>query len=116
MVYKPTNGVTVGQESHVSGSRLRERLEKAVFAAIDDVNELLPSALAKKTDTVLFGTLDSLGFVNLTVALEDQLEKEFGLRMSLSGQLEAGALNWESWRTIGNLIEHITPLVERETK
>lgn len=100
----------------MNGSILKERLERIVFAAIEDVNELLPSALAKKTDTVLYGTLDSLGFVNLTVALEDQIEKEFGTRTSLSGQLEAGAPIWESWRTIGDLIQHLTPLVERMIK
>jgi acyl carrier protein len=99
----------------VSGSRLNGRIEKAVFAAIEELNEFLPVALRKEKETVLSGALDSLQFVNLVVALEDQLRKEFGLTTILTGQSSDGEAQWASWRTIGDLIQHVASLVEEKT-
>lgn len=61
----------------------------AIHRAIDDVNRQLPasSRLAKRGDTVLFGRdegLDSLGVVNLLVAVEQHLERLVGRPVSLA--------------------------------
>ena len=66
---------------------LQDEVTAAIYRAIDDVNLQLPPAgrLEKTRDTVLFGReagLDSLGMVNLLVALEQQLEQ--GLRRPVS--------------------------------
>lgn len=57
-------------------------------SAIDSVNELLPvdRPLSKNKHTVLLGEngeLDSMGFVNLVAAVEEQLERQLGIRTSL---------------------------------
>jgi hypothetical protein len=63
-------------------TRLQDQVTAAIYRAIDDVNLQLPPARRLETtgDTVLFGWeegRDSLGMVNLLVALEQQLEKGF---------------------------------------
>ena len=62
---------------------MEEKVEKVLNCAIDRVNELLPTgeSLSKEKDTVLLGQggkLDSMGFVNLVVAIEEELEKQLG--------------------------------------
>jgi acyl carrier protein len=68
---------------------LQDKVTEAIYRAIDDVNLQLPlsSRLQKTHDTVLFGRedgLDSLGLVNLIVALEKHIENGFGKAVSLS--------------------------------
>jgi acyl carrier protein len=68
---------------------LLDKVTEAIYRAIDDVNLQLPlsSRLQKTRDTVLFGRedgLDSLGLVNLIVALEKHIENGFGKAVSLS--------------------------------
>jgi len=68
---------------------LQDKVTEAIYRAIDDVNLQLPlsSRLQKTRDTVLFGRedgLDSLGLVNLIVALEKHIEIGFGKAVSLS--------------------------------
>ena len=57
------------------------KIRAAVYRTIDTVNDLLPSGhtLTASDDLVLIGhtaALDSMGFVNFIVALEEQLEGE----------------------------------------
>ena len=68
---------------------LQDTISAAIYRAIDDVNAQLPAAgrLKKEPDTVLFGRqagLDSLGLVNLIVALEKHVESGCGKAVSLS--------------------------------
>ena len=88
----------------------REDLKKAVFEAMDRVNEVLPPGheLDKLEDTVLVGPggkLDSLGWVNFSVAVEEALESNLGLQLSLTG---TGNGSGESrFNTVGQLVDHI---------
>jgi acyl carrier protein len=68
---------------------LQQNISDAIFKAIDEVNAQLPPSarLEKKPGTVLFGReqgLDSLGLVNLIVALERHVETSVGKTVSLS--------------------------------
>lgn len=68
---------------------LEDDVTAAIYRAIDDVNLQLPAAgrMTKARDTVLFGReagLDSLGLVNLIVALERYLERGLGQAVPLS--------------------------------
>lgn len=68
---------------------LQDRVFGAIYRALDEVNAQLPQArrLEKTPDTVLFGResgLDSLGLVNLIVAVEKHIETGFGRTVSLS--------------------------------
>jgi acyl carrier protein len=87
--------------------------------AIDAVNELLPEdrLLSKSTNTVLLGEsgeLDSMGFVNLVAAVEEQLERQFGIRyalvdevMRIDGELTVGRLHGILERIISNSQDNV---------
>ena len=82
-----------------------------IFGVIDELNEMLPAdnRLAKSEDTKLSGSgggLDSLGMVNLIVALEQKLSSLLGDDVNL---IDDRAMNQESspFSTIGTLSEFI---------
>jgi acyl carrier protein len=67
-------------------------IREAVFRTIEQVNELLPpeQALDARDDLVLVGpnaALDSMGFVNFVVALEEELESQLGKPLNISDLL-----------------------------
>lgn len=81
-------------------------VERVVNSAIDCVNELLPDdePLSKERDTVLLGPdgrLDSMGFVNLVAAVEEQLENQLGIQSVLGDELT----KVEGSLTVGDLQE-----------
>ena len=62
-------------------SNVTDQIRAAVYRTIDSVNDLLPpqQALSRDENVVLLGqqaSLDSMGFVNFVVALEEELERE----------------------------------------
>jgi acyl carrier protein len=90
----------------------RGRIEEAVYRAIDQVNELLldENALTKEEDTILIGEgskLDSMGFVNFVVALEEELAQEIGLDLNLAEELNAAGVNPQRWFTIVSLVDFL---------
>jgi acyl carrier protein len=69
-----------------------QRIRSAVYRTIDAVNDLLPGEepLAANDATILVGSdasLDSMGFVNFIVALEEELEREFGREVNMADLL-----------------------------
>jgi acyl carrier protein len=71
---------------------MEEEVQSVLNGAIDRVNELLPTGepLSKEKDTVLLGQggkLDSMGFVNLVVAIEEELENQLGVRATLVDEM-----------------------------
>lgn len=94
----------------------QEKVVEIVYRAIDSVNEQLPreSWLEKKPDTVLYGNsskLDSLGFVNLVLAIEESIEDEFDIVVTIADKV---AVSQESnpFRTVESLIRYIADLLE----
>ena len=66
----------------------REEIQQAIRDAVDRFNAMLPpeKALPSEPGTVLTGAggaLDSLGFVNLAVALEEGIQGRFGREISV---------------------------------
>jgi acyl carrier protein len=89
----------------------RERITRAVYDAVDDLNEQLPRPLrlVKSPETTLLGpgaTLDSLGIVNLIAATQERIEEAFGARLTLAdGEFLATAT--QRVATLGWFIDHI---------
>jgi hypothetical protein len=84
--------------------------EDVVFRAIDRVNELLPdsSALAKHADEPLAAVgskLDSMGIVNLIVAVEEEVIRQCGTQISLA-DMRGNEAN-DPLETVGSLIDHL---------
>jgi acyl carrier protein len=92
-----------------------ERVAACVRAAIAEVNRLRgPDAqVAGAPHTVLVGeggALDSLGIVNLVVALENAVERDFGQAFGLVGEI-LGASDPERFRTVGLLTDFVTETI-----
>ena len=69
----------------------KEKIIQAIFSAIDDLNEQLApeKQLEKSASTVLFGKsakLDSLGFINLIVAIEEKVEEAFDVIVAIADE------------------------------
>ena len=98
---------------------MNERVLHAMFKAMDEVNQMLPKEqrLEKSVDTVILGnqgTLDSLGLVNLIVAIEQKIEEEFGVTIIMTDEkiiLEDD----RPVKTIGTLAEDIGLILAEKT-
>jgi len=93
-----------------------EKIIQIIFEAIDEINEQLPEKqrLTKAIDTVLygeFGTLDSLGLVNLVVATEQMLEETLDVSLTLTSEKAISQKN-SPFRTVRTLAEYISKLLE----
>jgi len=92
-----------------------ERVVKAIFSAIDEINLQLPKEqrLEKSIETGLLdgsGKLDSLGMVNLIVAAEQNIEQEFGVPVSLVDE-EALSQDGSPFRDVNSLACHIARIL-----
>ena len=93
-----------------------EKVVEAVFKAVDEVNQQLAREqhVDKSVDTVLTGPsakLDSLGLVNFIVATEQEIEKEFGMIISLADESAMSQIK-SPLTTIGALVDYISTLLE----
>jgi len=95
----------------------REKVEKAVFEAIDKMNAQLPKGVVieKSEDAALYGKsgkLESLDFVAFIMEVETAVQNEFDVEFMLTDE---NMLSKESspFLTVGSLIEHIEEDLER---
>jgi acyl carrier protein len=85
-----------------------QRVERAVLQAIGEINQArsrsqqIPASL----DTELLGHVDSLGLVNLVVAVEEAIEREFGLALTLADEQSAGRPD-HPMRSVRTLVEYV---------
>ena len=82
---------------------------KVVYAAIDSLNEQLTpdQRVAKVPGTILLGKdgrLDSVGFVNLIVSLEEKCQEHCGVSLSLTDALSGDD---QPFKSIEDLIDYL---------
>jgi acyl carrier protein len=87
-----------------------------VYRAIDELNPQLPPErrLEKSPETVVFGRagrLDSLGLVNLIVAIEQAVEDEFAVSVALADE-KAMSQRSSPFRTVGVLAAYVRARLE----
>ncbi len=92
-----------------------EQVTQLIFDAIGQVNETLkpPQALERSGDTVLIGesgTLDSMGFVNLIAAVEQNLERTFNEEIDL---IDVVMTVEQSQWTVATLAKRIAELIDQ---
>jgi acyl carrier protein len=92
---------------------MQKKIENIVDRAIDRLNEVLPAGepITRSLDTVLLGEggrLDSMGFVNLVVALEDELEAQLGTKLDMAEELLAAG---KEIRTVADLEELLLRMI-----
>ena len=98
--------------------KLKEKVTQSIFKAIDELNEQLPPEqnLEKSIETRIVGKggkLDSLGLVNFIVAVEQMIEDEFEVPITLADE-RAMSQNQSPFRTVGTLAEYIAMLIEEK--
>jgi len=97
-----------------------QKIFEAIYIAIDEVNEQLPKGgqIEKTSDTPLFGSegmLDSLGLVNLIVAIEQQVEEQLDAVVTLADEKAVSQRN-SPFRTVGTLATYIEAQLSGEDK
>jgi acyl carrier protein len=93
-----------------------QKIIETIFDVLEVLNPQLPSEqrLEKSVDTLLFGKhgrLDSLGLVNLIVAIEEEIEEQFGILITLADE-KAMSQKKSPFRTIESLADYIRILLE----
>ncbi len=93
-----------------------EEILRIVYRAIDELNPQIPPErrLEKSPETALFGTggrFDSLGLVNLIVAIEQATEDEIGRSVVLADE-KAMSQRSSPFRTVGALAAYVRPRPE----
>jgi acyl carrier protein len=93
-----------------------ERLVQTIFRAVDEFNQDRSGEepLGKSMDTALFGEsgrLDSLGLVNLIVLIEQEIEEEYGLSITIADE-RAMSQKRSPFRTIRSLAEYLSLLLK----
>jgi acyl carrier protein len=96
----------------------REKIEAAVFEAINEMNGRLPKGITidKAFDAPLYGKtgkLESLDFVEFIVEVESKIQTAFGIYFVLTDE---DLLSKESspFITVGSLIEHLENVVNEQ--
>ena len=89
---------------------------KIVYRAVDEVNAQLPARhrLTHSADAPLFGSggpLDSLGLVNLIVAVEQAIEDQLGISIVLADE-RAMSQRSSPFRTARSLAEYVRGRLE----
>jgi len=97
------------------GMETRDRVQRLLFKAIDEVNLGLSEddRLQKNSDVVLVGDagrLDSLGLINFIVAAERILQTEFQTDLSLTEMITSQ--DPSRYRTLDALCVTVTGMVE----
>lgn len=96
----------------------RDKVVEAVFAAVDELNEMLPDneQLEKDEHAALTGegaSIKSLSLANLMVGIEEQVEECFDTPVSLVGG-DPLPENPSPLETLGTMIDYVLKLLETE--
>jgi acyl carrier protein len=95
----------------------KTEMQQVVSTAIDRVNEVLPeeNLLSKDRHTKLMGeggVLDSMGFVNFIVALEEALAAATGFNINIVEELNAAGNKGSGATTLEELTDFLLALVK----
>ena len=87
-----------------------------IHAALDEQSSLLtlPLDLKAGDETPIFGAdglLDSMGLVTLVVTMEDMIERDFGVAVSIVSD-KAMSARRSPFATIGSLAEFVCELIQ----
>lgn len=97
----------------------REKIIAVVFEAIDKINQQLAEEekIAKSLNEQLIGPaakLDSLGIINFIVAVEEGLQENFAVTMTLANENALSPTN-SPFKSIQSLVDYIHTNLRVET-
>src|SRR5713101_6262272 len=95
-----------------------ERIAKAVYAAIDELNEQLPQGVQveKSLDAPLYGAsgkLESLDFVTLIMEVEEKIKAEFGVDITIADE-QLLSKQQSPFSSVRTLIEYLEEVLKQE--
>lgn len=95
-----------------------EKINETIYNALDEINQLLPGEkkIQKTEGEILYGSgsrLDSLGMVNLIVAVEQRIQVELGQNIDLTDE-KALSQNNSPFLTVKTLSDYIASLLNNE--
>ena len=95
---------------------MQTQISDTLYEAVDEVNELLPpeEQIAKSPETVLFGStgrLDSLGLINLIVAVEKRVAERYDVSITLADEKAMSQKN-SPFQTMASLVQYVTQILE----
>jgi acyl carrier protein len=94
---------------------MNDKVVECIYAAVDEVNldrDGKPE-LGRSLDTPIQGSgseLDSLGLINFVVAVEENVDREFGVPITLADD-RALSLEPSPFESIGALAEYVGHLI-----
>ena len=97
---------------------MKEQITNIIYDALDGINldnNEIPD-IEKSLDTELYGgnsSLDSLGLINLIVAVEQNLEEAFETEITLADERAMSQEN-SPFRTVESLVDYIEILLEEK--
>ena len=94
-----------------------ERVSKAVFSAVDELNTQLPAGVSveKSLDAPLYGAggkLESLDFVTLIMEVEEKINAEFGTDITIADENLLSKAK-SPFSTLRTLIEYLEDLLKQ---
>ncbi len=95
-----------------------ERITKAVYAAVDELNKQLPKGVSveKSLDAPLYGAtgkLESLDFVTLIMEVEEKINAEFGTDITIADEHLLSKQN-SPFSSVQTLIEYLEEVLKNE--
>ncbi len=98
----------------------KDEIRKIIYEVIDEINQNLPKKrqLEKKPEEILFGRegkLDSLGLVNMIVAIEDVLEEKHDITITIADE-KAMSMKNSPFRSVEALTDYIEKVIREENE
>ena len=98
---------------------MKDKIFQLIYSAIDELNEQREAddQISKTEDTVILGhdsMIDSLGLVNLIVSLEQSVNDEMDVEITLADE-RAMMMESSPFRTVRTLADFIETLLVQES-
>ena len=98
---------------------MKDKIFQLIYSAIDELNEQREAddQISKTEDTVILGhdsLIDSLGLVNLIVSLEQSVNDEMDVEITLADE-RAMMMESSPFRTVRTLADFIETLLVQES-
>ncbi|HQY20609.1 MAG TPA: hypothetical protein PK294_10950 [Ignavibacteria bacterium] len=98
----------------------QNKINELIFEVIKEINESLPSDKKIKVaaDTVLYGSkskLDSFGLVNLIVGVEEKIQDETGISITIADEKALSRKN-SPFLTVKTLSDYVSELLNNVQK
>jgi acyl carrier protein len=96
---------------------VENRLDKLIYDTLNEIIEVLPKIIKfeENNDTPLYGgegQLDSLGLVTFLINLEQKIEDELNIEITIASEKAMSQKN-SPFRTIGSLIDYLNQLINK---